>query len=358
MVGPMTEKRVSQQRIAELLDLSTATVSRSLRNDPSINPDTRARVIEAATRLGYRPRQARTPRKGRGGDEMLTFEVLIGHPSGFAGDPSAAGQSMLAGVSDCAAGSNVSLSVNFIAPDDVEHLSDAERWPPAMRAGLVDGLILLYPFPRSVVQSLTRHWPVVAVSPPDHHVEADFVDTDEALAVARLVEHLAGLGHRRVGFLTVGNGLPWERQRLQGYRQGLARVGLEHDLSLEFDITGDARLYGERVAAATRLAQEGVTAWVCSADHLAYDMRREFKTRGLRVPQDVAITGYGGMAPPADCPAVTTVRVPYEELGAEAVRCLLRRLEDPRARLRDILLRHELVLGESTKKPVMAREAE
>ncbi|MCA9322402.1 MAG: LacI family DNA-binding transcriptional regulator, partial [Planctomycetes bacterium] len=194
--------------------MSTATVSRSLRNDGSINPATRARVLEAASRLGYRARTATRGARRSGPDveAVQTIGVLIGHPAGFRGDPSSAGQSMLAGISDAANIHDLCLSVHFVSSEDALRLDDPEHWPPALRSGLACGLILLYPFPHAVVEQLAAHWPCVAVSPPDSNLPADFVDVDEVNAIADLVDHLHQLGHTRIGFLTLGQGFPWEAQ--------------------------------------------------------------------------------------------------------------------------------------------------
>jgi LacI family transcriptional regulator len=345
----MAEAPVSQRQIAERLKLSTATVSRSLRNDPAINPATRARVIEAATQMGYQLRApARAGRSARKQEELRTIGVFIGNPAGFRGDPSSAGQEILAGLSDAAAQQNVTLAVHFVPPEESGKILTPAGQPAAMRAGALAGLILLYHFAEDVVEALARRLPCVSIVHRHPELPVDCIDTDQLGEVGRLVGHLARLGHKRIGFVGWGRGASWEKHRLRGYRQGLAEAGLRGEARAVLNAGEspiDVAELGER---AVRLVRDGVTALVAAADHVGYDLCRQLRGRGLAIGRDVSITGYDGMTPPADCPPLTTVRVPFQELGFAAVRRMLFRLQEPAALPRDVLLRATFVEGETT----------
>lgn len=344
----MSSSRVNQKSIADLLQLSTATVSRSLRNDTSIHPATRARVLEAASKLGYRlPSSSRAHGK-RDAKDLTSAAVLIGHPQGFHGDPSSAGQNILAGISDGASVNGVNLTVHFVSPDDLQTIAQPEHQPPAMRAGLISGLVMLYPFPEETIAAMCETCPCVTLVHRQPNLDVDCIDTDQVRAVADLVGHLADLGHRDIGFLTWGHDLSWEHMRHSGYREGLFRHGLPFHPEWTLNLSGDLSNPMDQAKRIQSLADRGVRAWVTSADHVGYAVSRHLQELGVRVGADLAMTGYDGMDPPPDCVPLTTIRVPFQAMGVAAIRRLLRRIHEPGSIVRDVLLRHEMVITAST----------
>jgi DNA-binding LacI/PurR family transcriptional regulator len=103
------------------------------------------------------------------------------------------------------------------------------------------------------------------------------------------------------------------------------------------------------VAAVTR--RDRVTAWVCAADHQAYQLIADLQARGLRVPDDCSVTGFDGNVPPPGLPALTTLRVTNEDIGASAVARLVSRLLHPTSPRRKILVETAFVPGVTTAAP-------
>jgi DNA-binding LacI/PurR family transcriptional regulator len=343
---------INQKAIAEQLQLSTATVSRSLRNDPTINAKTRAKVLDFASRIGYQlPVSARKRQAVRPESEVSSLGVLISHPEGFRDDHSGAGQYMLAGISQAATQYDLDLTIHFVPPDETHRILNPANQPRAMRSGQLQGLILLYPFSPEVTASLAEQIPCVTIvhHHPGHRV--DCVDADQATAISTVVEHLHGLGHQRIGFLSWVRRRSWVYRRFSGYVEGLTRRGLVFDPGAVLNMYGRILGEEEQADAVTSLVRQGVTAWVCAADHIAYSLSRRLARRGLRVGHDVSVTGYDGIEQAADCPALTTIRVPFLEMGHAAVRRLLSRLKNPAAPVTDILLKCEFVEGESSGPP-------
>lgn len=73
----------------------------------------------------------------------------------------------------------------------------------------------------------------------------------------------------------------------------------------------------------------GVTAWVCSTDYAAYTVIEHLQRRGVRVPEDVSVTGFDGIVPPEGLPPVTTVQAPFREIGLAGCRRLLELVQTP-----------------------------
>jgi DNA-binding LacI/PurR family transcriptional regulator len=156
------------------------------------------------------------------------------------------------------------------------------------------------------------------------------VRAEQQRGARALTEHLIDAGHRRLSFL--GAAVPWAvvEQRVTGFRQGLRSRGLDpkdHPVVLKagYDAPGAELLAGSLLDVGV---EERPTAIVCASDLLAAGTLRAARTRGLRVPQDVAVTGFNDFdfSEYLD-PPLTTVRVPAYQMGASAAAVLIGHLE-------------------------------
>lgn len=157
----------------------------------------------------------------------------------------------------------------------------------------------------------------------------DQVSAENTESTAELVDHLAELGHRRIGFVAGIDGLSTTRERLAGYRDGLRRNGIDADPELcreGSSASETARVATEELFTRTRPP----TAVVTANNAMTIGTMQGLRDLGLRVPDDVALVGFDDF-PWADlfAPRLTVVAQPTAEIGAEAVRLLLDRLDDP-----------------------------
>lgn len=330
------DEPVNQKDIAKMLGLSTATVSRSLRNDESIRATTRARVFQAAQKLGYRIPEAR--RGAVRTRQIKTLQLLVGSATGLG----PAGDEIIAGISEAASAHDAHLSV-YVTPPNSRLVGDAE--PPAMRAGLVDGAILLHSFAPDVVAELSTRVPVVSMVHRFENLPIDCIDTDERLAVMHLYGMLERAGHQRIGYVELGAGKSWEAARLSGFREASFSRELSPTQAPRLKVGADLSACTEVSKQIQKHVEQGVTAWICACDPVAYQLNGELRNLGLEIGKDVVVAGFDGLAPPPGEPQIPTVRVPYRDLGGAAVRRLAHRIESPTSRIRDILLRHDFVAG-------------
>ena len=100
-------------------------------------------------------------------------------------------------------------------------------------------------------------------------------------------------------------------------------------------------------AVARQIAESKVTAWVCAADHQAYQLVQDLQAKGIRVPEECSVTGFDGLEPPAGMRRVTSMRVPHEHIGSSALGRVINRIAHPASPRRKILMEAELVAGES-----------
>ncbi|MER5541804.1 LacI family DNA-binding transcriptional regulator [Streptomyces sp. NPDC002589] len=157
----------------------------------------------------------------------------------------------------------------------------------------------------------------------------DQVCTESAEPTARLVTHLAQLGHRRIGLIAGLPGLSTTGERVAGYRDGLIAAGLAHDARLL--VSGNSESAGAEQATAALLAlPDPPTALVTANNAMTIGTLRALRRQRLSVPDDVALCCFDDFAW-ADLfsPRLTAIAQPSRELGAQAVQVLLERLDEP-----------------------------
>jgi DNA-binding LacI/PurR family transcriptional regulator len=174
--------------------------------------------------------------------------------------------------------------------------------------------------------------PVAVVSSTDPR--ADSVGVDEREGIARAVRHLAELGHRTLAYAT--GPLVEERTnaaRLDSFTRACAREGCE-GLAIDPEAPLPA----------------GVTGIAAANDMIAIDLIERLEAGGLRVPQDVSVVGFDGIAIGALARiGLTTVAQPRERLAEAGIRLLLERIDgDPAAPPRRVLLEPELIVRSTT----------
>jgi DNA-binding LacI/PurR family transcriptional regulator len=319
---PRSEGRASIKDIAHAAGVSHSTVSRALNDSALISEATRERVKALAAEMGYIPNAvARSLQAQRSGTVGLVLTSLT--------DPFFA--DVMAGVDVIAGRAGLSM---FVAASQNEPEREMEIIETFHRRR-VDGIIVAASRLSSRYSDrLARiRVPIVLVnqhaedSPGFHAVAFD------ERAGARLgAEHLVALGHRRIGYLGLGNRQRSNALRLEGYRETLAQAGLPLDPSwtcviAEADIGAqDDTDVGERCLPA--LLESGVTAALCYNDRVAIGALLACRACGVRVPQEFSIVGFDDleltrwMTPP-----LTTIRQPRLAMGSTAMTMMLDLLE-------------------------------
>jgi LacI family transcriptional regulator len=343
----------NQQQIADMLNLSRTTVSRCFTHNSRINPETRARVFECAAQIGY----SYTPQRTIMGEEVKArhdrVAVLIGSPDPAAKDTAAA-KAILGGLSQQIAAEGLSMEVHYMDPATFQPDEGKRRLSGNVEWSNLLGLVMMYPFDQAAISKLKIRRPIISLLEDYEDDDVDSIDTDHGRGISRLVDHLHALGHRRIGFLSWKYTIPvhWAERRFGAYVESLYRHNIDFDAELVLNIRRDQHIptseLPDRVVA---LLEKGVTAWVCAADHQAVELMKGLKERGVKVPQDVSITGYDGIPVPAGLPKLTSIKMPFEEIGKSAIVTLLRRTKQPTADRRKVMISGKLLEGQSTAAP-------
>jgi len=344
---------VNQELIAQRLNLSRATVSRSLANHPAISAETRRRVQDMAAKLGYQQTPGRAARRGKK-SRTFTVGVVIGVPRENV--TMATYPHILKGIRARAEIERVTVDVCYQPPEDID--TEANRQPLIRQIRNNDwrGAILIHPFPVAAVAMIANRISTVSALESYNEPGIDIIDTDDAPAILELVLRLSRAGHRRIGFVswTYPVGGHWVARRFSGYVEALFYQGLEFRPEWVINVHKNApRLLPPAVSetVARLFAQDKVTAWVCAADHQAYPLMQDLQSRGIRVPEDCSVTGFDGLEPPAGLRQATSMRVPHEHIGSSALTRLVNRISHPAAPRRKILVEAQLVEGETIATP-------
>ncbi|NDV63241.1 LacI family transcriptional regulator [Puniceicoccales bacterium CK1056] len=343
---------MNQKEIAERLGLSRTTVSRCFTNHPKINPETRARVFELAAEIGYAysPPRNLTQKRPRAADSVA---VVAGIPSN-ADRRVGTAREILAGISERLAAEKLTLNVNYVDPADFNLTPRARRILPGLRNANLLGFILLYPFREESVRNLISKFPTICVLNDFEEVDVDCVGVNQTLGIVRMVHHLVELGHRELGYLSWKYTVPtpWVERRFGAFVESLYRFHLPFHGDRVINVHREGQIeVPEVLQRAKKMISEGVTGIVCAADHQAYPLIKALREDGIRVPEDVSITGFDGEVPTEGLPQMTTIRTPFRDIGVSSVVSLLRRVTHPSAPRRHIMVAGRLIAGETTAPP-------
>lgn len=338
----MSKNNISQKSIAKNLNLSVATVSKALNDSSEINSNTRAKVVNMATQLGYRfsVRPERDAHKSR-----LVGVLINSKPGQWQHN------SYFEGMSEKCAKLNVSLTLHYFSAKDCERVLDPEYQPPVMRDGQLSGLILVNRWPEHIVAKLVEKTPCVSIMHRIGDIKHDLVGTDDFGGVAVLAEHLHDFGHRKIGFFGRCDGVAWARKRFSAYFDSLCRMGLEYNEDNVFEMTAEQiddqmPATDAQVDCVAAQIHQGVRAWMCPSDWAGYTLCRGLMDRGFDVPKDVSVTGFDDIERDRlGCPRLTTVSTPALKIGAEALRRLITRVRHPNRAQLDVRLQCKLIEG-------------
>lgn len=344
-VGDVSQTRqpVSLKTLAEHLGLSPATVSLVINRAPgakAISEATKSRILAAARKFNYRAnfvaRSLRTL-------HSFTIGVLVPEISeGYAA-------LVMSGIED-----RLLESGYFYFVASHRHRPDLlEEYPQMFLDRAVEGLI-------AVDTPITRAMSVPVVAVSGHH-DAEGV-TNIVLNHRRganlVLDHLYGLGHRRIAFIKGQKFSSDTAVRWNSLRESCAALGISSDLVVQLE--GDSPSPEPGYLATKRLMQKSqiFTALVAFNDVSAIGAISALRDAGLNVPRDVSVVGFDDIQAAAfQNPGLTTVRQPLRKMGEVAAETLIARIGKPQTYPKRTVVEPELVVRESTA-PVLSVAAQ
>ncbi len=328
-------KRTSSLDVARRAQVSQATVSLVLndRHHIAIPETTRQRVRNAALELGYHPnRLARSLLSGR----TQTLGILL---------PSLASSfvaSLVEGI-QAAAGDHA----HQVLLAHTRHDPDFElQQLQLLLEHKVDGILIitgeatLGHLPARLDMLAQQKLPTVVLDDAASAERVDCVVSDDCVGARLAVDHLIQLGHRRIAHLAAGQQTSSARDRLAGYAAALQFAGIPFDPGL---VAGDSYLGGSGTDSLARLlqARRPPTAVFAANDRRLAEALPLLRTRGIQVPNDLALVGYANYDFSAYLDFTSVDQNP-REMGRQAALRLLARIAEPT--MKPQLLQHPTTL--------------
>lgn len=325
------------KEVASLARVSTATVSRVLSGSGGVRKELARRVQHAAHKLGYQPNPAARNLRIRSTRTIGMVFPDIENPF-YA--------SVISGAEDVLQCAGYSLLLANYGEDPNRERSQLTT----LRAEHVAGILFAASSKPSADYELVLNAGIalVAVSRIPDGLNVDLATVSNQEGARQAIEHLIGIGHRRIGFIDGPLSLSTTRERQAGYEQALrnAGLGISRDLIVYADFFH--RVAGFEAISKLLNVPKGPSAILVVSNNMVLGALEALHERGLEVPKDMGVVGFGD-TPSAVLlrPPLTVVAQPAREIGAAGARLLLERLQDPDRPRRSIVLDTQLIVRES-----------
>lgn len=333
-------RRATRKDVAELAGVSVATVSYVMNDQHKVPEKTAERVREAVEKLNYRPDMVARSLATKRTSQLAIVINDISNPIysdlilGFENNAIEAGYF----VNICTGNTRVDDYIeNFISRS-------------------IDGIFIeALPHkydPRELERLLESDIKIVIFGRTNLGVEAvSSVETDYGRAMELAIQHLFGLGHRRIAYLSGLTEAERYDARIDAFRASCAR----HDLTVApvlspAEVSNTDISDGERLAAEFLAGDHGATAVICTNDLMAIGAMNHFRNAGWRIPEDISVVGIDdSYVTSITHPRLTSVHVPYHDVGRRAFELLHADVTtNDKGRYR---VTPELVVRESTSVP-------
>ncbi len=289
------------KEIASALGLSASTVSKALNNASDISAETRERVNSYARSIGFSLHRSQESKR-----ICVLFENMDSHSNSQVGYP------VLTGFQQAANAYRYEVVI--------EHCSDKN--PPNLKKLCQEnnfcGLMILgTKLNSAIIKELeSTNIPAMLMDSYVKNSKVACISSDNINSVAAIVEHLIGLGHRKIGFLGGDKESIVTRERFSGYLIGLIEGDVEYNSKY---VRYGNYTEGCGLDAADYFADLDVTAVVCASDLIAIGLISGLKKHGLRVPEDVSVSGFDNLdVARYFTPSLTTVKQDFIALGENA----------------------------------------
>ncbi len=333
-------KQVTLKDVAEAANVSTATASLVLSNNPRISAATRQRVLEAVEALGYvynqRAASLRTQRSYTIG--LIVTDVL----NPYSAELTSGAEAALA---------DQDYSLVLATTDDT--LEKQTRSIRTMLERDVDGLILgpVAGTSTEALRNIMRHCALVLLNPYYENLAIDCVGMDDENGTVWAVRHLIQQGHRRIAFVGGYATSATRQRRLHSYRDTLQAHDINYDPALCVDSPVTRRGGYDAVRQLLNLAQPPSAAY-CYSDVIAFGVMLGLRAAGLEAGRDLAVIGFDDV-PEASLwhPSLTTVSADPRGLGENAAQLMLRRIANPDLPLSRVIMPSQLIVRDSSATP-------
>ncbi len=328
----------TQEEIAKVLDVSTATVSRALNGKPGVSAATRQRVFELANEFLYKPnplaQQLAT-------SKSFAVAFVVKRNLIWAGN-SFYDRIMMGAEQELERHGYHLIAITI---DEELHLDNT--LPPGIQPRRLDGMLIAGPelSGRMMARLLSLPTPSVLVGNFLLNSAVDTVSSDNYAGAYQAAKHLIEHGHRQIAYLSGPPDWAPVRERREGYLQALHEADLAPMIVVQLGLgSADGQQGFQELMARFPMT----TAVLAANDPVAIGVMQAAKEAGRSIPHDLALIGYDNVLwTETTDPPLTTVYIHKQQLGKMAARRLLDIMKEDREPVAKILVENELVIRRS-----------
>ncbi len=305
--------------VAAKAGVNPSTVSRVFSGKVKISPQTQRRVLAAANALGFQPHAIARSLSVR---RTNTIAMVVPHIYDGYFDDSFFPQ-IMRGLLQAA----YPLDFRVLISGSNSHTDVITQTFQLLGSRQADGIVVLSNrLDVDTVGALVAQGApfVVVGKPPAHYTDINWIDADNEACTARVIHHLIQQGHRQIAFVGGDPAVAVTRERLLGYQQAMQAAGLSQDEQwIDYGYFAEAGGY-KAVERMLPLGKAAPTAYYAANDLMAVGILRALRAHHIAVPRQVSVIGTNDSAEAMHVvPALTTLRVPYAEMGAIAASILI-----------------------------------
>jgi DNA-binding LacI/PurR family transcriptional regulator len=325
----MSSSRPTILDVAAKSGMSKSLVSLALSGSPKVSDDSKKKILKAAKELGYRPNAAARSLAARRSKTLGVLILDLHNP---------VSAEIWDGVQSELREYGYSLMLVTGGDDPLLEKTEIDT----LLQFQIEGLILIsHRLSAEDLKEIAAEVPTVTVTREDIAVShMDTVCNDDVAGAQLAVDHLVGLGHTKIVFLSGGDN-PVSILRTDGYTQAMKRHGLENHTQVVAGGLTDTAGY----AAAKKALELKPTALVVANDFAAVGAIAAIEESGLQVPEDISVVGYDGIRLGGlRSVNLTSVAQPLADLGKLAAKRIMERIEKPNSKSQQIRVASELVV--------------
>ncbi len=327
---------ITMKQIADMLGINVSTVSRALRNEPTISEEVKRKVLEIADKYEYRRRRTT-------GGRNIAFVI----DRSFFRITSHFYNRVIEGIED------VTKKTGYIFQFD--SLEPNQFTLGNINISGIAGMIVTSNYHDEFISEVKKIGiPLVLV---DHYIPTENISavlSDKVDGIIKGARYLSDLGHRRIAYLTGDTAMSGARDRLVGFQRAVEMFDLDSDRSLE--LRCDINMNSAYKVMKSFLNECDLaripTAVMAVNDIVAMGAMEAIKETRLNIPEDLSVLGFDDIdLAPDSIPPLSTIRVRKKLLGQLAAKRLLDIIEDKPVYYNKILLDTQLIVRKSTREP-------
>lgn len=332
----MGTKQATVKTVAAVAGVSVKTVSRVINNEARVNPDTRAKVLDAIKLLNFRPRRAARQLRS---SKNYNIAVIYEPP----------GTEFLNGVMEGVLPVCDAFDYHVLL-EPIPKLEKQKYINRLISLRHVDGAILLPPESENVfLINALKSADIKCVLIESSILGISKVETDNHMGGFMMGKHLLEMGHRRFGYISLSQNRVNGNKRFLGFREALHSANIPNESVMTFQ--GDCSFESGYEGARKLLSKENPpTAIFAGNDYMAIGAISYANDIGVKVPDEISVAGFDNTEiSRIFSPKLTTISQPLKVYGEIAADTLLATINQPEFKLKHDVLEFEFLARRSTK---------